>query len=528
MKATGKLILTALGAAGISGKIAYTAKKSSRSFANEAIENYGEKAAVGLVKGITAALPDMPVMKKEEYFPHNFYVGHNELISSPKRGAKWSLGYSQISIVPDDYLIKQYYIAGYLSFPANVMTGIIDDQKVRAVCLDDGSGRGAVCFAVIDCVGISNTDVRAIRELLRPWAEKNGIAGINISATHCHSAIDTQGIWGDIPKALGNNVKAIRSLHPEDCISGRNPQFMDNLHHSAARVIREAFEDMKKGTLYSRRSSGFVYNRDKRPPDVRFEDIVSFRFVPSDGSRETVLCYGAAHAVALGPKNNRLSSDYIYYAEEEVNKAGKNFIFFQGAELAIATNGSIIPEDEPEGPGYVRYGHAIGRYLVNEDKEEKVSPILNFRAREIFIPSTGPVLALAAKAGLVNNRIVSDGGNLCLVSEIGCLEVGKSLAFALIPGELAPEIALGGAYDEKESYNHTPWNYKPMCEMIDPARSLTVIGLCNDAIGYILPDNDFGSMFAKLHYEESVSAGGKAGSSITTEFEKLASEFTVK
>ena len=47
---------------------------------------------------------------------------------------------------------------------------------------------------------------------------------------------------------------------------------------------------------------------------------------------------------------------------------------------------------------------------------------------------------------------------------------------------------------------------------------LSVIGLCNDAIAYILPDNDFGSVFAPLHYEESVSAGRRTGSNIAHAF----------
>ena len=51
---------------------------------------------------------------------------------------------------------------------------------------------------------------------------------------------------------------------------------------------------------------------------------------------------------------------------------------------------------------------------------------------------------------------------------------------------------------------------------------LTVIGLCNDAIGYIVPDNDFGSVFAKDHYEEAVSAGQRTASNIVGAFMRVA------
>ena len=57
--------------------------------------------------------------------------------------------------------------------------------------------------------------------------------------------------------------------------------------------------------------------------------------------------------------------------------------------------------------------------------------------------------------------------------------------------------------------------------MLAQDKELTAVGLCNDSVGYILPDNDYGSIVAKNHYEESVSAGGKAGSTLVKAFSKL-------
>lgn len=80
---------------------------------------------------------------------------------------------------------------------------------------------------------------------------------------------------------------------------------------------------------------------------------------------------------------------------------------------------------------------------------------------------------------------------------------------------------LGGAYGADESFNRTAWEYPPMRDMIPEGRELSVIGLCNDAMGYIIPDNDYGSVIAKDHYEEAVSAGRRAGSTITKAFGEL-------
>lgn len=88
------------------------------------------------------------------------------------------------------------------------MSGVIDDQAVRVICLDDSSGRGSVVFAVIDCVGISGTDIRRIRERLADFAKENNIVSINISSIHCHSAIDTQ-VFGAICRRCSRTMSRL-------------------------------------------------------------------------------------------------------------------------------------------------------------------------------------------------------------------------------------------------------------------------------------------------------------------------------
>lgn len=486
--------------------------------------------AVG--KGILAAvgklahkLPEPNFGDISDYESRDFYPGHSEFATSGKRGARWRLGYARRSLVPNDYNQKDYYIAGYLSYPPNVMSGVIDDQAVRVICLDDSSGRGSVVFAVIDCVGISGADIRRIRARLADFAKENNIVSVNISSIHCHSAIDTQGLWGDLPKMLKNNVRAVKDGRYDDIISGRDPEFMENLFEKTADAIKEAFNSMQRGKLTYVRTDAIDFARDKRPPYVWDRDIVRLRFIPDNGSRETVAAFMAAHPTALGAKNTKLSSDYISTMEQEINKEGRNFIFFQGAELAIAQQRDCITEHDGS-EGWQEYGRTIGRFLnsIPDERERRVATFINIRNREIFIPADNPILIAAAKTGLVNNTVLHDAkeeSGYCFVSEIGYAEIGRELSLALIPGELAPEILLGGAYGADESFNRTAWEYPPMRDMIPEDRELSVIGLCNDATGYIIPDNDYGSVIAKDHYEEAVSAGRRAGSTVTEAFGEL-------
>ncbi len=516
--------LAAVAAAGAGAALYVKEKLKDDAFKSE----LKVKAAGGLNKaleGINTVLPKLPWPTMEEFISQNFYAGHAEFRDTGVRGGKWRFGYGRESLLPVDYANTDYYLGGFLTFPPSTVKSVLDDIAVRAICLDDGSDRGAAVFAVIDCIGLSGTDVRIIRSLLTHFARENNIVSINISATHCHSGIDTQGIWGVLPDILKNNIKEIKKGHPENLISGRNPEFMNKLHEKAAEAIKTAFNDMKPGKFLSKTFDDLNYSRDKRKPDVVDKRMTKLHFVPDDGSTETVGVLMAAHPTALNAEDGELSADYIYYIEEEVNKAGSNFIFFQGPQLAIAVERSFVPEDI-EGRGFQAYGRAIGKYLlaITPEQEEKVAPILNVRVAEVFVPAGNYIMLTLLKAGLVNNQVVKTGKrtqDVKFLTEVGYAELGKKLRIAMMPGEFAPEMLVGGTLSSEESCTGKGWDFPPMKDMIAADTELVIIGLCNDSIGYILPDNDYGCIFEKDRYEESVSAGAQTGSSLVGAFEKL-------
>ena len=49
--------------------------------------------------------------------------------------------------------------------------GVIDDMMVRCIALKDGATGETVLFGTIDCIGITNADIRDIRELLKEFAK---------------------------------------------------------------------------------------------------------------------------------------------------------------------------------------------------------------------------------------------------------------------------------------------------------------------------------------------------------------------
>lgn len=104
--------------------------------------------------------------RPQEEISKNFLEGSESFINDPV-SEFWSAGFSKKSLTPADIDKTRYFLGGYLKFPAQEVTGVIDDLCLRVVVLDDNSGRGAAAFAWIDAVGFMNADIKAIREKLK-------------------------------------------------------------------------------------------------------------------------------------------------------------------------------------------------------------------------------------------------------------------------------------------------------------------------------------------------------------------------
>ncbi len=506
------------------------------------LTDFGHNTAMKLVGKIADGVPDKGIPFLNRYDNSGFMEGNGYFLASPTEDAKWYAGFSKASVVPEK-LEGDYYIGGYLAFPPNKMNGIMNEQMVRAVALSDNTGRGIHVFAVIDCIGISGTDIRDIRLLLKDFISEKNILSINISATHCHSGIDTDGLWGDLPSAYKNNKKAIKKGKKDDLISGKNKEFMLFLKETAASTIKQAVENMTAGEMYFAQLPVGDYVHDKRPPYVTVNDLTNIRFVPDSGGKEISMVFMAAHPVCYGDRQREASRDFPGYMCDRMDSAGVESMFIQGAEAAVATDrGPHTPDGLTTDESIKAYGEAIADYVLSFSKAayKKLPPLINVAITELFLPSGNEILMLAAKLRVVNNSLVkitmADDGNkddksfdLNFVTETGFAVLGNTLSIAMVPGELMPEIAIGGAFPDWASYNGETWNYPSLKEIL--GTEIAVAGLCNDFIGYIVPDNDYGSILAPLHYEESASAGRKTASEIVSAFirlKKKTERFTVK
>lgn len=483
----------------------------------------------GLVGGIAAMIKTPNWIKKTDYKTENFYPGYDkaDFIDEADNNACWKVGYSNASLLTGKELDGgDYYVGGSLSVTKKLATKQYDDQKVRTVAISDG--RGISIFACLDAYGIANTDVRAIRKQFQKYADENqlNITSVNISALHQHSCVDTFGMNGDIVSALF--LSSIKTILGMDLPSGQNPDYMKHLYDVTVDSMKNAIEDMTEGTLYFGTVDASKYIYDKRDPYVIEENLNRFRFVPSDEEKaETWIVNAGIHCVGNGAAGTELTGDYPYYMEKYINeRCNANLFYIQSAELAITSEYDNIEElagEHSRYEGLTVFGTELGKLAASIEEETAVDPILNIAFKETWVKIDNNILVLAAKGGLLVNAIAKSGlGKYEIVTEVGYAEIGKDIAIAIIPGELEPAIAFGGADKVKDCWNGETWDYESF-QSLAGDKDLLVFGLTNDQIGYMLTNNDWHSFFTEN--EEIVSCGKDTGATIANTYITLYKEY---
>ncbi len=476
----------------------------------------------GLVKGIASLMPT-PAPWRESGSPDGFMAGTKEFLSEPSQDAAWHLGYDSRSILPEnkDEVIGKYYVAGTIDVTGKLATAVEDDLKVRTVAISDGVDRETAIFCTIDAYGLALSDVREIRRRLASWSKENNISSITVSVLHQHSAVDTFGMNGNIwQMALLN---PLYTAFGAETSNGKNPEFMERLFEKCTESIKSAESSMTKGSLYYGNIDATKYIGDKRQPYINDPNFNRLRFVPVNGTRETWIVTSSIHCVGNGAAGTVVTGDYPYYAEKVINDYGADVMFILGAEECNnqQRNENSVTDYRADASRIEEmkgYGDSIGKTITNINNDEEIAPLLNIRYREIYLPVDNAILLFAAKAGAFENIVRKIDGKWNVLTEIGYMEIGENMAFAIVPGELAPELAYGGCLTKEFSWSGKDWEYPSMQE-IAGERDLYVLGLANDQIGYIVPDNDYMSM---LHSDsksiEFVSLGKNTASRIIEEF----------
>lgn len=437
-------------------------------------------------------------------------------------GEKWTVGFAKEVLTPEDITENAYYIAGYNT--NNPAKSVLDDMYAKAVYLDDNSGRGGVVICAVDCVGISRKDINDIRKIVIESGKIPNLKSINICATHTHSAIDTQGLWG-------------KNFFSD----GKNEEFMNRLKELTAKAIIDAYNARKDGSLYFGTAESEGLLTDTRTPIDYDATITRLRFDPADGSDDTYIVNFACHAECLGARTTVVSADFPAYMEKEMveQTGGANVVFINGAIGGLITCEKLddVLRNFELGLEYVKeFGKDVGKVVMSINNEIALEPAINVKTEAIEIKCDNTALLLVRFFGVLNNDIAKDKDrNISIITEVSYMELGnRQIGVYMIPGELSPELESGNFLPAEEAANGTKADYKPLAAMSRCEHNF-VIGLCNDEIGYIVPENDFllhewlpyfnntEDENGRRHYEETNSLGPKAAGAILDAMDKLIS-----
>lgn len=544
--------------------------------AGTTLKNAGVGVLGGIVKGLLSAInfvvPDNKnFVKMDDYKNDYFYSGTETMLDEPAANAVWSLGYAKASLVPTDWQSKTYYLGGFMSMQngmSNKVEEVIDDMQARVIAVSDGSGRGVTIFANIDSIGFANGDIKTIRKYLQEMDLGVKINSVNVSSTHCHSCIDTQGLWTNTFSKLGKNM--LKAYLPfTEMESGVDADYIEFLCRTVAAAMKTAIADMKEGTMtYAVKTldAGYFNNKNRKSATAHMSDMTRFIFTPFDKSaRPTMLVNIAAHPDIAGLAVNKvdngrqLSGDYVYYMGDTIENAGYNFMFVNGAIAGIyagrgLTNDGVSLERRYQQSE--RYGREMGNIAlnltnsydaiasradwdtINKEKaeggegytlwfegwtpttERELKPLLNIYITTAMVQVTNPLILLVGKLNLANYAVIKDHHKYYINTEIGYMEMGD-VKVALMPGEIVQDLVAGGASLTADgSFSGKDFGYKTIRELF--GEDTICFGLMNDAIGYVVPDNDYSLGIVDDHYQELISLGNVTASSIMKGFAEIA------
>ena len=536
------MLLTSAGisaAAASGGNAAVTAQSAGETEKDKLKWNAINALTQGILRTICFFYPNPKWSDMKDYTPEKETIlpGRTTFRTSPAENARWQVGYGRESIIPDDFEAGKYYMGRKLnvvSFQGDAKAKkVLDDQFTRAVCIDDGSGDGAVAIAVVDGIGVTSTDIRGIRRGVLAKLGKDAIASINVSATHCHSVIDTQGVSSSF--LLHLFVAPICNILGIEIPGTANDRkFKAVLREKTVQAICEAYADMRSGEIYYTTLDGSEYIYDKKAPIVaECTRITSLRFKPDDETKAgTYMINMTAHPTSFSYRNTSVSSDYPFYMDKEFVDNGYNFILLTGAIGMIGrkTNSIEVPEglDDEEEDYYVvqQYGKRLAQLILSKTgagaNEETLPPVLNAMHDDFIMTCSNYLLVLAIKCRLVDNAAYKTGllpNQAAIPSEIGYIELGSRVGFGLYPAELYPEVYYGTTFSAADAWDGTDWQYageNSMSRMNREGVDMYPICFANDYFGYVVPDNDFA--FIAHQPDELLSVGKNAATTIVEAF----------
>ena len=379
-------------------------------------------------------------------------------------------------------------------FGSKCTLGMKDDTWARSVVVEVGDK--TVAMVSLDVVGLFNIEVqRARRELALRYPEMQ-IDELIVSSTHTHEGVDTMGYWG---QTIG--------------IDGKFPAYNAFVRSQLIDAVHDAYVSREPAVAKFAQTEFTLGIRDSRPPYVFDPYLLAAQFVrPSDGSTIGTIVNWSNHPEAQGSGNQLVSSDFPHGTRQKLEQdLGGTAVYFSGSVGGLMTPLSV------DIPGYGKEvswerTYAIGHMVADAAKNALSSaPLvgindLNAKRREFYMDADNTPLNALNAAGVFDIPTYiganswgldghSDGAYAGRTgpqfkTEMVAVKFGPAL-FLTVPGELFPELELGGYGRPDCPEADTGRPYEPVISEQFDSEYEFVLGLGQDELGYIVPGYDF-------------------------------------
>lgn len=472
-------------------------------------------------------------------------------------GRGWRGGYASESIIPVEWrrdangnadpdgwcLDKNHPTGGYQWKLSKIYT----DQLMNMLILSnrtDENGNGVediVIFVSVDGVGVAGGTVKKIRAsveqaLLPLGVEKDDILACTISATHCHTALDTQGM--NMSDMFINGFKNGRSL---------NETMEKTMVAKAAACAKTAYAKLEDGSLSFFETDPVNGAEDKMDSGLLTKNTFSCFLFEGTSGEKTILANLGSHPVKYF-NGHALFADYPHLMHKAMKDAGYNFLFAQSAQANINGPGIDVAEGSEQDKAAAawaktyaltkeewtaRYGKSYAnRYYENsnriseqefEDEMHKayllahhildaasdaknVAPTLDIRPMQTLVMLEYGLMAMACVSGLLGEETVKvpdAEAKYGIVVETNYLAIGNDVVILTAPCELSPSLLFGSdpdytgdsSWNGITSWTGETWQYETLQNIVrkatgDKDKTVLVFGITNDAMAYVYPDID--------------------------------------
>lgn len=397
------------------------------------------------------------------------------------------------------------YIGG---FGLRTPTGVHDDLYATTVAIEVHGD--LFLLTSLDLLGLSMKRVNAVKSAVAagiPAGLRFSADRMIVASTHTHQGPDTMGVFGP------------------NSGPGWDEQYLTLVVDKAVESVFAAVEDLRPATLWLASTSDTLdLIRDIDPPEIFDPYVGVIQAKDLQGGVIATLLSVANHPEAAWGDNTEVSSDYVHYLRGALESdLGGHVLFFAGALGLMQTPKEIGVEgfDRAEKIGN-SYADRVKVALTQAEPLDVATESSRYEYFKVRVVLENPELYI----GVLGN--IAEGYSDYLEREeegpcsfMGCLDLpilawrlGDLLTLVTFPGELTPELIVGGIVSPPNYSGEFP---DAPAEPHLAAHLMTkyrfIVGLADSATGYYYPKMTFDP---NETYGQHHGAGPNAAMSLMT------------